>query len=75
MKEALEKYRALSVEDRRAADLCVRPSANNRTMGDLFDSGFDWAVEAVDEAVSIGREMLASGFTEADALEIAEAGR
>jgi hypothetical protein len=75
MAEALEKYRALSVEDKRAADLCFRPSSNNRTMGELFESGVAFTVAAVAEAVAIGREMIADGFTEDDALAVAEAGR
>lgn len=51
MDEVLAKYRALSVEDKRAADLCCRPHTNNRSMGEMFDAGIKFTVQAVDDAV------------------------
>lgn len=75
MVKALEKYRALSAEDRRAADLPTRAVFNFRTLDDLIEAGVEVTPDWIEEAVELGNEMLVSGFTEVDALEMAEAGR
>ena len=74
MTEAFKKYLALSVEDKRAADIAVRPMTANRTFKQLFDAGFDCSVDWLLRGVEIGREMLAAGFDEAAAAEAAAAG-
>ena len=75
MNEALEAYRAFSKEEKRAVDLFARTGFNNRTVPELLAGGFKLTKELLMEGLSCGLRMLASGFTEKDAAEVAAAGR